>query len=138
MWQASGFAVGSGLGGAVLLWERFADAWGWFWTLFRRTLRYDTEQRRVVLKTLTALEHPAYGVAQHAVRKTATTLSFNRPESWIGLSRAMKSSPGNAENTYRHLEACRLTRANLLNSTVTNPQCNLIVELAYHGFAKGK
>lgn len=84
------------------------------------------------------LHHPAYPFAQDAVRKTATTLGFNRPEAWQGLSRHMKSSPGRAENVFRHLEACRLTRETC-GSTLTNPECNLLVELAYHDFAlRGK
>jgi hypothetical protein len=137
-WQASGFAAGSGLGGAVVLWERAADWCRWFWTVFRRTWGYDPERRRAVLKALNALDHPAYPLAKQAVRKTATTLGFNRPEAWKDLSRELKSSAGHAENAYRHLEACRLVRANLISSTVSNPQCHLIVELAYHGWAQGK
>lgn len=137
LWQASTFAVGSGLGGGIVLWERLCDWLRWFWTLFRRSLRYDPERRRAVIKTLNALEHPAFPLAQQSVRRTATTLGFNRPEAWKELSRSLKSDPGTAENAFRHLEACRLTRVNLINSTVTNPQCHLIVELAYQGWAKG-
>jgi hypothetical protein len=91
-------------------------------------------RRAVVLTALDALEHPAFPLAQSAVKKTATTLGFNRPEAWKELSRELKGSAGHAENAFRHLEACRLVRANLMDSTVTNPEMHLIVELAYHAF----
>lgn len=89
----------------------------------------------LLLKTAKLLRHPAYPAAQAAVRKTATTLGFNRPEAWQGLSRQMKSSPGSAENTYRHMQACQWTKLGA-SSTLTNPDCNLLVELAYHEFAE--
>lgn len=126
--------MGIGLGGAVSIYERTVDWCRWFWRLFRRSVRYDAEQRAVIVKTLDAIDHPAFPIAQKAVRKTATTLGFNRPEAWKELSRELKGSAGHAENAFRHLEACRLTRANLMDSTVTNPECHLIVELAYQGF----
>ena len=78
--------------------------------------------------------HPAYPIALHAVAETATTLGFNRPEAWQGLSRQMKASPGRAENTYRHMRVCELVRAQS-PSTLSNPDCNLLVELAYHEWA---
>ena len=134
-WQSTVVVVGSGFGGAVEYVERFWDAVRWLWRLFRRSLGFDAQRRAVVLRVLSALEHPAYPIAQRAVKQTATTLGFNRPEAWKELSRELKTSPGRAENAFRHLEAMRLVRANLLSSTVTNPECNLIVELAYHGFA---
>jgi hypothetical protein len=89
-----------------------------------------------VLERVEALrQHPAYPCALEAVQKTATTLGFNRPEAWQGLSRHMKSSAGRAENVFRHLEACRLTRE-ASPSTLTNPDCNLLVELAYHEWSR--
>jgi hypothetical protein len=127
--------VGFGFGGAVDLVSRWWAAAQWLWQLFRRSLGFRAPQRSVVLRVLDALEHPAYPIAERAVKQTATTLGFNRPEAWRELSRELKGSPGRAENAFRHLEAMRLVRANLLSSTVTNPECNLIVELAYHGFA---
>ena len=60
-----------------------------------------------VLEHVKALRaHPAYPIALQAVAETATTIGFNRPEAWQGLSRQMKSSPGRAENTYRHMRVC--------------------------------
>jgi hypothetical protein len=133
-WQG-GVIMGSALGGLQAKWESLRDWCSWGWTIFQRTRALDPQRRAVALCAVKALEHDAYPLAQSAVAKTATTMGFGRPEAWIQLSRELKGSAGNAENAFRHLEACRLTRANLLLSTVTNPDMNLIVELAYHGFA---
>lgn len=92
------------------------------------------EAPMLLIKAGSLLNHPAYPIAQDAVRRTARTLGFNRPEAWQGLSRQMKTSPGSAENTFRHMQACQWTRAEA-PSTLTNPDCNLLVELAYHEFA---
>lgn len=132
-WQ-SAVVLGSGLGGAALYWEAFCDWIGWACRLIRRSHRYDLERRAIVLKALDALEHPSFPTAQKAVRKTAVTLGFNRAESWKDLSREIKSDPGRAENAFRHLEAMRLLRVNNVESTLSNPHQNLIVELAYQGF----
>jgi hypothetical protein len=132
--QVSAVSLGIGLGGAVIFYERVSDWLRWAWLMVRRSYRFNAEQRAIVLKTLDAIEHPAFPIAGKAVRKTATTLGFNRPEAWKELSRELKGSAGHAENAFRHLEACRLVRANLIDSTVTNPEMHLIVELAYQGF----
>ena len=129
-WQ-SGVVMGSGWGA---LFGLITDWLICLWVVFQGYRKLDPESRVVVQKTLTVMTHPAYPVARLAVRKTATTLGFNRPEAWKELSRELKSDPKHAENAFRHLEACRLVRANLLNSTVTNPELHLITELAYHGF----
>jgi hypothetical protein len=137
-WQ-SAVVVGSIFGGIALHWERVCDWIGWAWTLIRRSYRFDPERRAIVKQTLAALEHDAFPTAQRSVRKTAVTLGFNRAESWKDLSREIKNDPGRAENTFRHLEAMRLTRVNNIGSTMTNAEQNLIVELAYQGFAwRGK
>lgn len=134
-WQTAAVTLGTLFGGVLPFWERFWDRVRWFLKAQPRCARLDREQRQVLLKTLDALEHPAYPLARLSVKKTATTLGFNRPEAWKELSRELKGSACHAENAFRHLEACRLVRANLINSTVTNPECHLIVELAYQGFA---
>lgn len=105
----------------------------WHWRLATRVHRLSRESKAVVLKTIDALEHPCYPHAQTAVRKTATTLGFNRPEAWGGLKRELKASPGRAENTFRRLNACSLLR-DLSPSTLANWDQNLFVELAYHGY----
>lgn len=99
----------------------------------KRKAAEPVEVPMLLTKAASLLNHPAYPVAQAAVRKTATTLGFNRPEAWQGLSRQMKASPGYAENIYRHMQACQWTKAEA-PSTLTNPDCNLLVELAYHEF----
>lgn len=150
MWQAGPISVaGSLFGGLQGLWDRFM----WWFQLYIRLKSWHPEQVHaaldrwetssqapdgVVERVHALLNHSAYPSAQAAVRRTATTLGFNRPDAWQGLSRQMKSSPGRAENVYRHLQACEWTREGS-PSTLTNPECNLLVELAYHDFAaKGR
>lgn len=135
LWQTSAVTLGCGFGGMSPWWERLMDRLRWSWIICRRTLRFDREQRAIVLATLDSLEHPAFPLARQAVRQTATTLGFTRPEAWKELSRELKGSAGHAENAFRHLEACRLVRANLLGEPISNPRCHLVVELAYQGFA---
>lgn len=100
----------------------------------KRTTAAPVPVPELLTRTATLLAHPAFPAAQAAVRRTARTLGFNRPEAWQGLSRQMKASPGAAENVYRHMQACVWTRE-AASSTLTNPACNLLVELAYHEFA---
>lgn len=134
LWQASGIAVGSLFGALQPYWERLV---AWLLSKWVRQVVV-TAPTGVIAHAENLLNHPAYPFAQAAVRRTATTLGFNRPEAWQGLSRQMKSSPGHAENIYRHMQACQWTR-DTAGSTLTNPECNLLVELAYQDFAlKGK
>ena len=88
-----------------------------------------------LLRAAMLLEHPAYPVALEAVKRTRETVGFHKPESWQGLSRQMKASPGAAENIFRHMHACQYTRSHA-PSTLSNPDCNLLVELAYHEMAR--
>lgn len=116
--------------------ERRLDAQAWRICRRIRT-QPDGDEALTVLQR--ALDSHAYPLAAYAVRKTATTLGFNRPEAWLELSRAMKRDPGSAENQYRHMEAVRLVRVNALAKPVGNPEANLLVEIAYQVFAlKGK
>ncbi len=142
-WQSgpNSIVIGVGFGGIAPWFERAWAALRWCLRWWPRLYRLDAEQRRVMEHVVDALESPHYRVAQTAVRGTATTLRFNRPEAWIHLGRALKAAPGPAENTFRHLEACRRLQASIaeIGSTLTNPQLHLTVELAYHGFAvKGR
>lgn len=100
----------------------------------KRTVAAPIAPPELLTRMAVLLTHPAYPAAQAAVRKTARTLGFNRPEAWQSLSRQMKASPGYAENIYRHMQACQWTKA-AAASTVSNPDCNLLVELAYQEFA---
>jgi hypothetical protein len=137
VWQAS--VITPSLLGMIGAWiDSKIALYRWWKPLLRRIAALDREQRAVWLLTLDALEQPAYRAAQTAVRQTATTLGFNRPEAWTELSREVKSSPAKAENNYRHLLAVRKVDTMLREqgSTLTNPELNLTTELAYHGFAR--
>jgi hypothetical protein len=94
----------------------------------------DAERRAVLERSLTLLESTSFEHARQAVRQTATTLGFSRPEAWKDLSREVKASPGRTENMYRHLKAMHLFR-DRDGSTHTNPEQNLLTELAYSGFS---
>lgn len=135
-WQVS--VIAPSLFGVIGAWldTRWAQVKWWLW-FGRRVNALDRERRAVLLTVLDRLDSPAYPLAQAAVRQTATTLGFNRPEAWIQLSREIKASPGRAENQYRHLNACTLLNAasRAAGSTLSNPVQHLTVELAYTGFA---
>jgi len=137
IWQAS--VITPSLVGIVGAWlDTKLEQFRWWRALYRRIKVLDRERRAVLLIALETLEHPAYTSAQTAVRQTAVTLGFNRPEAWTELSRQVKGSPGRAENHYRHLLACRKvdTAVRAQGSTLTNPELNLVTELAYHGFSR--
>jgi hypothetical protein len=90
---------------------------------------------QVLIRRMAQVFHdPKWPLAQAAVQRTAHTLGFNRPESWLMLSRMLKHDRKAQENNFRHLEACRLLRANVIGSTLSNPECHLLVELAYHRY----
>jgi hypothetical protein len=143
MWQSgpNSIVIGAIFGGLTPWCERIWAALVWWLRWGRRLYRLDDEQRLVVQRVVCALDTPHYRVAQTAVRGTATTIGFNRPEAWLHLGRHIKGHPGHAENTYRHLEAFRRVKASIpeIGSTLTNPALHLTVELAYQGFAaKGR
>lgn len=98
---------------------------------------FSDEQQAVTTRVLDTLASPAFPLAQLAVRGTATTIGFNRPEAWRDLSRAIKDDPGRAQNVFRHLEAMRRLRVSVREqgSTLSHPHQNLLTELAYVGFA---
>jgi hypothetical protein len=140
-WQR-GVILGSMFGGLTPWMERLEariarwwDRTRWIGKTVYRVSRLHGEHRDVFLRVLTALEDPDYLLAQRAVRKTATTLGFNRPGSWKQLGDALKKSPGNAENTFRHLNALHLLQENAIDRTLQNPESHLLIELAYQGFS---
>lgn len=99
------------------------------------------ELELILERALHTVQHPVYPLAARAVRQTATTLGFNKPQAWIQLGHALKDHPDWAENTWRHLHACELTDqwARQAGSTLTNPDRHLLVQIAYSGFsARGK
>lgn len=135
-WQSGSIIVlGVGFGGLLPYWERFVTWCARMWRFMGRMWTLTPAQCLVLDRVLHTFEHPAYPMAGKTVRKTATTLGFNRPEAWQELGKALKRNPGEAENTFRHLESCRLLHLNLVGSTLTNPQAHLMVELAYQEFA---
>jgi hypothetical protein len=120
-----------GLAGWAALW------WARLRTCYRLAVRLvpmTHQQRAVIWRCVDLVESPAFPVAVQAVKRTATTLAFNRPESWSLLKAELKSSPGNAENTFRHLNTVNVLRLNYTSSTLSNPTAHLLVELAYHGY----
>lgn len=105
----------------------------WHWTLAKRVHRLSKESRAVILATLDTVESPAYPHAQAAVRKTATTLGFNRPEHQRTLKHLWFGQPGPTDNIYRRLNACQLLRASA-GSTFTHPEEDYLIAVAYRGF----
>lgn len=135
LWQASVISVGFG---GVQPWYERLRAWvrrmRTAFGLAQTIAQLDAEPRLVVERTLRAIQSPAYQAAREAVRETSKTLGFANREAWVPYSRMLKANPGRAENVFRHVRACELTRERL-SSTLTNPEVNLAVELAYCGFA---
>jgi hypothetical protein len=145
-WQRGGVVLGSMFGGLTPWMERLEariarwwDQSRWIGKTIYRVAKLHGEHRDVFLRVLDALNDRDYLLAQQAVRKTATTLGFNRPGAWKDLGDALKKSPGNAENTFRHLNAVHLLKANAIDRELTNPESHLLIELAYQAFAaRGK
>lgn len=140
-WQRS-VTVGSLFGGLTPWMERLeariAQWWDrsrWVGRTIYRVSKLHGEHRAVFLRVLETLEDRDYPLARMAVRKTATTMRFNRPEAWKTLGDALKKSPGNQENTFRHLNAVHLLQENAIDRELTNPEAHFLIELAYQGFA---
>lgn len=112
------------------LWWAICAAWRWS--------GYPVERRRVLFRVERAMQDPYWTLGLKAVHETANTLGFNNPEAWVAYGREIKSDPGRAQNIFRHQRAMGLLRDSLkadYGSTLTNPDQNLIIELAYHGWA---
>lgn len=113
------------------------------WALIQRIDRLSKGRRIVLLDTLQTLESPVYDHARRAVRDTAMTLGFNKPEVWVEYSRAVKGTPRRAENVFRHVRAVDLLQtswaATAPGSTTTvlsNPRKDLLVQLAYQEYSR--
>lgn len=134
-WQA---VIIASLFGA--LWDAGRAAlakWRWVWTLVTRIRGLDRDRQLVVQRTLEMVEHQNYPMAQAAVRQTATTIGFNRPDAWRPLSHVLKRDQGQAENVYRHMQTVELLQvaSRASGSTLTNPELHFLSELAYQSFA---
>lgn len=137
MWQ-SGVIMGSGFGALAGWWSLWVERLRILLTVARRLWFLSPMQRAVVWRTVDLVESPVFPVAVQAVQRTATHLGFNRPEAWANLKAELKTDPGNAENTFRHLQTVNTLRLNYVGSTMTNPMAHLLVELAYHGYTLRK
>lgn len=142
-WQQAplSLVVGFGLGGAEPLIERFRRGWDrlcWAVRVAWALAGLDPERRRVAQTVLGLLTSPLYPCARTAVRMTATTLQLNEPAAWRAISHDLHKKHMWAENTWRHLHACELADQliRIEQSTVTNQDRTLLVELAYRGFAQ--
>lgn len=116
------------------VWRHAQDERVWLDTWLTRLAACDPEQRAVLERVILAMSDARWPVARQAVRTTATTLGFADPQAWIPYGRELKSDPGRAENVYRHQKAMRHLR-DAYSSTLTNPQQNLVIELAYQGLS---
>lgn len=145
-WQ-SGVIAGSLLGGLQGVYDRAAWLCRWARLWWRCTpkqraflerhgealTRLDGEQVLVVGRVLATLTSDPFVTARSSVRATATTLGFHEPRAWVQLSHALKARSDWAENSWRHLDAMRQLDAVYPN--LSNPEKNLLIELAYVGFA---
>ena len=135
LWQG-GVVVMPSAFGAVAAW---AGIWSQrvriMWRFAAHMIGMTREQQAVVWRCVEAVDAPSYHVARGSVKRTATTLGFNRPEAWGDLKAELKRDAGNCENTFRHLHTVNVLRQNLVGSTLTNPQAHLLVELAYQGYS---
>jgi hypothetical protein len=138
LWQASAVVMPSAFG-AVAAWAGiWRERLSILWRLSTRMLGFSREQQAVIWRCIETVGGREYPIARQAVQRTAITLGFNRPEAWSDLKAALKRDPGNAENTFRHLQIVQTLRTNLVGSTLSNPQAHLLVELAYHGYTLRK
>lgn len=121
------------------IWQAFKLLWyvdradqGQVLDWIERWPRYSPQERHVFLRLVQLMGDPAWIDARQAVRATATTLGFNEPAFWKGLSRALKDNPGSAQNTFRHLYAVQILRTS--GRVLSNPDLHLLTEAAYHAF----
>lgn len=130
-WQTTP-VLGSLFGGLQAWFE--SALWAWrAWRMLRR-LRRD-ERGLVADVVLRMLESPDYIDARQAVAATANILGVrNNPTAWQSLVNVLKPRPGWTENHWRHFQAIVDFDARRPN-TLSNPQKNLLVELAYMGYA---
>lgn len=98
-----------------------------------RLMRALSPDRRAALnRVIGLLLSPEYAAARSAVTDTAQILGFNKPTAWQSLVAVLKANPGWTENHWRHVQAMQ----GLGETSLTNPDKNLLIELAYHGYAE--
>jgi hypothetical protein len=129
IWQASVIA-GSLFGAIGAWWEVWWTRLLWHLRIARRLHQMPSDARDVAHAVIDVLGSPAFPLAQQAVQQTAITLDFNRESAWRDYSRTLKADQGRMQNVYRHLRAMALLRE-AVSSTLSNPDQNLLIELAY-------
>lgn len=116
----------------------------WRWTRETDTLeawitritQLTEEEYSVLDRAIAAMAHPAWPQARAAVRRCATSPSFQDPEQWLHYGQAIKKNKGQAQNVYRHLKVVNELRGlQDAPGPLTNPMAHLLAELAYQGFA---
>lgn len=130
-WQTSIICAPS-LFGAFQAWYEAAL---WAWRAWRRVRRLHGDERRLILDTvLGMLESDEYLIARQAVADTANILGFQKPTAWQSLVTVLKAHPGWTENHWRHFQTITMFDA-VRPNTHGNPYKNLLVEMAYMGYA---
>ena len=134
-WQSAVF-VGSIVGACQYWFERlvFACRWArvaWGWAHPSKGLT--TDQRRAIVQAARVVDSPAWALAQQAVAATAKADKMNERQEWMKIGEALRGQQalGVAENMWRHMHAYWA----LYHEPLTNPDRNLLIELAYHEFA---
>lgn len=120
----------------LIWWATTKTAFGGTVALARRLHQLPTVEQQVATRVVGLMEDDRFPLARLAVQQTATTLGFQRPEAWRSLTHLLKEDQGRAENMYRHVQATETFKAltREASSTATNPQAQLLVELAYHAY----
>ncbi len=139
-WQSVPISMNTGLAG---LWDPLVEVAAWVWAVCAGLLGAlgmaaslggaKLKHKHALRRSVDVMNDPRYTIAVDCVAQTATTLGFRRPQAWSKLSHALKEKPHWAENSWRHLHACKLLdeAVRAQGSTLSNPEMNLMVELAY-------
>lgn len=128
-WQTTPL-LGSLFGGLQAWYERVRDVW----RLYQRVKDFGPDRWAALERVCALLAAPEYDVARASVKDTALLLGFNKPEAWLSLKRDLQKRPDFTENLFRHVRAMRTLDEQQPN-TLSNPEKNLLIELAYHGYA---
>lgn len=115
------------LGPLQVVYEAIREAVRWY----RVVRSLSTTQRAVLARVVGLLVSPEYVTARESVTATAQILGFNKPTAWQSLVTALKADPSWTENHWRHVQAMQ----GLADTPLTNPEKNLLTELAYHAHA---
>ena len=155
MWQAS-VITPSLFGGLQAGWEAGSEqvkSWAyWLARLWRlppdtrlhlgaladRLEALGPEKRIAIEQAIEAIEQDGYEAAVKAVGDVAVTPGMRERHVWVNISRKIHEWPGWSENMYRHLDAADRAKRSIreAGSTISNPDLNLMVELAYHALTR--